>query len=152
MNFVFETLDKIRANAWKAVEGYNEEQLGRIPEGFGNNIAWNLGHMVASQQILCYKNAGLTPLLPDSFISIYKKDTSPKDWTKPADLNEIKAYFKLTSEAFSKDYEKNLFSNYKTYTTSAGVTLTTIEDALIYNYGHENLHYGVILNLRKLVK
>ena len=152
MKFIFSTLDLIRGNALKSIEGYSEEQLNKIPEGFGNNIIWNLGHMVASQQILCYKLGGAPLILPDSFISLYKKDSSPKDWTKPGDLNEIKHYFKLTSEAFPKDYEKNLFANYTTYTTSAGATITSIEDALIYNYGHENLHYGVILALRKLVK
>ncbi len=152
MKFIFNTLQTIRTNTWKAIDGYSEEQLGIIPEGFGNNIAWNLGHMVATQQILCYKNGGAQMLLPESFIALYKKDSSPKNWTKPADLKEIKHYFDLTSEAFPKDYEKNAFSAYASYTTSAGVTLAGIEDALIYNYGHENLHYGVILALRKLVK
>jgi hypothetical protein len=152
MKFIFETLNKIRANSWKALDGYSEEQLNKIPEGFGNNIVWNLGHMVASQQILCYKLGGAPILVDDTFVSLYRKDTSPKNWTKPADLKEIKHYFEMTSEAFSKDYEKKIFTNYQPYTTSAGVTLNTIEDALIYNYGHENLHYGVILNLRKLVK
>ncbi len=152
MEFIFETLKQIRANTWKAIDGYSEEQLNKIPEGFGNNIAWNLGHMVATQQILCYKLSGANVLLPDSFISLYKKDSSPKDWTKPADLKEIKNYFEVTNEAFLADYVKNILNNYKPYTTSAGVTLNTIEDALIYNYGHENLHYGVILNLKKLVR
>ena len=152
MNFIFNTLNIIRANTWKAIEGYSEEQLNKIPEGFGNNIAWNLGHMVATQQILCYKIGGAETIIPESFLALYKKDTSPKNWEKPADLKEIKHYFEITSERFSGDYDKKLFSNYKEYKTSAGVVLTCIDDALIYNYGHENLHYGVILNLRKLVK
>jgi hypothetical protein len=151
MKFVFDTLRQIRANTWKALEGYSEEQLGIIPDGYGNNIAWNLGHMVATQQILCYRLAGAPEILPDSFISMYKKDTSPKDWTKPADIKEIKQFSEITLEAFPKDYEKKIFNNYKTYTTSAGVTLTCIDDALVYNYGHENLHYGVILAMRKLI-
>jgi hypothetical protein len=152
MKFTFDVLNQIRANSWKAIDGYSEEQLNLTPQGLSNNIAWNLGHMVASQQILCYKNGGAEMLVPDSFLSLYRKDTSPKDWTKAADLKEIKHYFELTSESFSKDYDKKLFDNYKEYKTSAGVVLSKIEDALIYNYGHENLHYGVILNLRKLVK
>ena len=151
MEFIFETLKQIRSNALKSIEGYSIEQLNKIPEGFGNNISWNLGHMVATQQILCYKLSGASLLLPEDFISLYKKDSSPKTWSKPASIEEIKKYFTLTNEAFALDYSKKIFANYKPYTTSAGVTLNTIEDALIYNYGHENLHYGVILTLKKLV-
>lgn len=152
MNFIFETLNKIRSNAWDSVKGYSEEEMGLIPEGFNNNIAWNLGHMVASQQLLCYRNGGAEPLLPDSFLALYRKGTSPRDWIKAADLKEIKHYFEITSEAFGKDYERKIFTGLSPYTTSAGVTLTSIDEAVLYNYGHENLHYGVILSLRKLVR
>jgi len=152
MDFIFEALLQIRGNTWKAIEGYSEEQLNRIPEGYGNNIIWNLGHTIATQQILCYKLGGAALLVPDSFLAMYKKDTSPKEWTKPADLKEIKHYLEITSNAFSGDYDKKIFNKYVEYKTSSGLVLKNIDDALIYNYGHENLHYGVILNLRKLVK
>ena len=152
MKFIFDALDQFRANSWKAVEGLSEEQLNKIPDGYGNNLAWNLGHMVASQQGLCYRLSATPLLVPDSFIAQYKKDSSPKGWTKPADLKEIKQYFEVTSAAFQKDYESGKLNNYTEYKTSSGATLKTIEDALIYNYGHENLHYGVILSLKKLVK
>jgi len=152
MKFTFEALDQFRANSWKAIEGLSEEQLNLIPTGQNNNIAWNLGHMVASQQGLCYRMSGAPLLVPAEFIALYKKDSSPKDWTKAADLKEIKHYFEITSATFLKDYENKILNNYIEYKTSSGVTLRTIEDALIYNYGHENLHYGVILNLRKSVR
>lgn len=151
MNFIFNALIQIRNNSLKAVEGYSTEQLNTIPKGFGNNIIWNLGHMVASQQILCYKLGGAPMLLPDDFIAKYKKDSSPKDWTKLVEISEVKNYFELTNNAFAKDYEGKIFSNYNEYKTSSGIVLKSAEDALIYNYGHENLHYGVILALKKLV-
>ncbi len=152
MKFIFEAIEQVRTNSWKAIEGYSEEQLNLTPEGHSNNIAWNLGHMVASQQGLCYRLSGVPLLLPDSFIALYKKDSSPKNWTKPADMKEIRNYFELTSAAFSNDYEAKKFTHYTEYKTSFGITLKTFEEALIFNYGHENLHFGVLLNLRKLVK
>ncbi|HSZ25752.1 MAG TPA: DinB family protein [Cytophagaceae bacterium] len=151
MKFIFETLNQTRANALKSIEGFSEEQLAKIPEGFGNNILWNLGHMVASQQILCYKLAGIPMITPDEFVALFQKGTSPKNWTDPVSLKEIKYYFEVTSEAFQKDYDKKIFENYRAYKTSSGVALNTIDDALVYNYGHENLHLGVVLTLRKLV-
>lgn len=152
MKFTFEALEQFRANSWKAIEGLSDEQVNLVPAGQNNNIAWNLGHMVASQQGLCYRLTGAPLLVPAEFVALYKKDSSPKDWTKPADLKEIKHYFEITSEAFLKDYETKKLNNYTEYKTSSGVVLKTIEDALVYNYGHENLHYGVILTLKKNVK
>lgn len=151
MEFVFDSLVKLRNSALKTIEGYSEEQLNKIPTGFGNNILWNLGHMVASQQRLCYMAAGLKPILPETFIELYRNGTSPRDWTKPGNLQEIKEYFELTSTAFPKDFQRNLFSGYKNFTTSSGYTLQSIEDAAVYNYAHENLHFGVILSMKKLV-
>ncbi len=151
MKFIFDTLKQLRHNAWKAVEVYHAAQLEIIPQGFNNNISWNLGHMIASQQILCYKMNGQEPLVPENFLSLYRKGTSPRDWTKPADLEELKHYFALTTEALYRDFENSKGSVYQAYTTSAGITLTTLEEAMLYNYGHENLHYGVILSIRKLI-
>ena len=152
MKFIFDALEQFRANSWKAIEGLSEEQINLIPAGQNNSIAWNLGHMAASQQGLCYRLSGTPMLIPDAFIDLYKKGSSPKEWTKPADLKEIKHYFEITSEAFLRDYESKKLSNYKEYPTSSGVILRTIDEAVIYNYGHENLHYGVILALKKIVK
>ncbi|GEM_PF-2526923 len=42
-------------------DGHTLEQLNRIPEKYNNNLAWNLGHVVASQQVLCYELSALPP-------------------------------------------------------------------------------------------
>lgn len=151
MNFLFTALNLTRSNAWKAIEHLSKEQLYTIPDKFNNNIAWNLAHMVASQQVLCYKLAGVNPLIPEDFIQRNKKETSPKNWEAPERIDLIKEYFELTSARFEEDFKAGKFTTYKEYTTSAGVTLRNIQDAIAYNYGHENLHYGTILSLRKLV-
>jgi len=151
MKFIFEALDTIRTKTWEAVAHLSEEQLHTIPDGLGNNIAWNLGHIVASQQGLCYRLGNAPLLIPTDFIEKYRKGTSPKEWTSKADINQIKEYYALTSIRFEEDYRSGLFANFTEYPTSMGVVLKNIDDAIVYNFGHENLHFGVILNLRKLV-
>ena len=49
MEFVFNAITQTRANAIAAIEGLSNEQLNEIPEGFSNNIAWNLGHILVTQ-------------------------------------------------------------------------------------------------------
>ncbi|HSZ71703.1 MAG TPA: DinB family protein [Cytophagaceae bacterium] len=149
--FLFDALLQLRKNTLKSVETLSTEQLNKIPEGHNNNIIWHIGHMMASQQHLCYGISGATPQVSQDFIAKYRKGTSPKGWTEPVSLDEIKSLFLNTAEIFEKDYTAKKFNSYETYTTSAGVVLSNIEDAITYSYGHENLHYGNILIMRKLV-
>ena len=150
MSFLFEANQTLRAKITAIVKNLSIEQLHTIPKGLNNNIVWNIGHIVASQQILCYKLGNANLLVPDSFIEKYRKGTSPKNWTHFEDYNQLEEYMELTN-TIKEHYQKNLFVQYTEYETSMGFKLITIEDALIYNYGHENLHYGTILNLIKLL-
>ena len=151
MRFIFEALLTLRKNTLNSIAHLSDEQLHIIPAGLNNHIAWNLGHMVASQQGLCYRLGNVPLLVPQDFIEKYKKGSHPKEWTSPANIDQIREYFALTSSRFEEDYAKGLFANFTEYPTSSGMVLKNIDDSVVYNYGHENLHYGVILNLRKLV-
>ena len=41
------------------LESFSLEQLNKIPQGFSNNIIWNIGHIEVTQQILIYKLSSL---------------------------------------------------------------------------------------------
>ena len=53
---IWETNRKLYLNF---LNTYNLEQLNKIPDGFSNNIIWNIGHIVVSQQALVYRLSGL---------------------------------------------------------------------------------------------
>ncbi len=152
MSFVFQANLQVRKNILEYVKELTEEQLLTIPTGFNNNIAWQLGHILTSQQSLTYALSGATMNLPMTYIKMYKKGSSPKDWETKPNIDEIKSLLISTMEYFEKDYLDGKFVNFKEYTTSVGVTLKTIEDTLIFNLAHENQHIGVIQSLVKLVK
>lgn len=150
--FVFTALATIRTNTLKYVTALSKEQMLIIPEGFNNNIAWQLGHIVTTQQLLCYKLSDNSLIVPQDYVGLFRKGSSPRDWTVEVDVEEIKHYFFETTFQFMSDYESGKLKTFSPYPTSAGVDLTTIEDAIIFNFGHENLHYGVIMAMSKLVK
>ena len=50
MKTQFDILRKVRAMVLKFIDGLTVEQLHTIPEGFKNNIAWNVLHLVVTQQ------------------------------------------------------------------------------------------------------
>tara|TARA_B110000211_G_C13840280_1_gene447549 strand:+ start:162 stop:617 length:456 start_codon:yes stop_codon:yes gene_type:complete len=151
MEHVFDSLSKGRILMLKLIDGLSIEQINAIPESSKNNIAWNIAHLVVTQQLLCYKLSGLPCLVSDEMIDLYRKGTVPtRDVTKD-EFGEIKEFFLSLPLRFEEDYKKNLFENYSEYKTSVNVTLTNIKSAATFNLFHEGIHLGAILGLRKLV-
>jgi hypothetical protein len=56
------------------IQGYTLEQL-KVPEGFNNNIIWNIAHVIVTQQILVYKLSGLPMIVTDEMVEKYRKGT-----------------------------------------------------------------------------
>ena len=130
------------------LEKATPEQLALIPEGFHNNVLWNIAHCVVTQQLLCYEKAGLTPLVSKDLIDKYKKGTYPNGHIPSAE--EIASLMELllsTQEQLEADYKAGKFKDFTPYTSSYGFTLNNIEDAIVFNNTHEGMHVGVIIAL-----
>ncbi|MEO8240238.1 MAG: DinB family protein [Flavobacterium sp.] len=151
MNSVFEVQKTIREILLKILDSHSLEQLNKIPEGFSNNLIWNIGHCVSSQQVLVYKLSGLPTMASDEFIGKYRKGTKPEGDVSQAEVNEIRRLLSETVHQTEKDYSDKIFLNYNEYTTSLGFTLRNIEGALDFNNYHEGIHTGIIMSIRKFV-
>ncbi|PHS54281.1 MAG: damage-inducible protein DinB [Lutibacter sp.] len=147
----FDTLKKSRQLTLKVINGLTIEQLNKIPEGFKNNIVWNVAHLVVTQQLLCYKLAGLDCLVSDEMIANFQKGTAPTDTISEPEFETIKEQFLQLPTKLKEDYSTNMFKNYSEYKTSVDVTLNSIEDGIIFNLYHEGIHLGIILQLVKFV-
>ncbi len=135
----------------KLIQGYTLEQLNKVPEGFKNNLIWNVAHVVVTQQLLVYKLAGLPVMVSEEMIEKYKKGTQTEGAVDQEEVDEILALLHKTIEQTQLDIENNLFQNYNEYPTSTGFTLKTNSDSMSFNNFHEGLHIGVIMAIRKLV-
>ncbi|MCK5815950.1 MAG: DinB family protein [Flavobacteriaceae bacterium] len=151
MDKQFDILLKSRELVIKLIDGYTLEQLNKTPEGFGNNIIWNIAHLVVTQQLLCYKFSGVSMRVSDDMINKYMKGTSPKSPVSSVEFEEIKKMFLELPLQLESDFRLGVFKSYETYETSVNVTLTDIDSATAFNNLHEGIHLGVILALRKLV-
>ncbi|WP_456379299.1 DinB family protein [Lutibacter sp.] len=147
----FEMLKKSRQLTWKAIENCSMEQLNKIPEGFKNNIAWNITHLVVTQQLLCYKLAGLDCLISEEMILNFQKGTSPTYTISEKEFEAIKKQFIELPKKLEEDYAKGIFKNYAEYKTSVDITLNTVEEGIIFNLYHEGIHLGIILQLLKFI-
>lgn len=151
MEYQFEILRKGRVLMLKSIEALSIEQLNKIPVGFNNNIAWNIAHLVVTQQVLCYKFSGLNCLISDELIDNFKKGSVPSYTLSDEELSTIKELFLQLPEKLEENYKAGIFKNYNEYTTSVDIALNSIENAIEFNNFHEGIHLGIILQLKKLV-
>ncbi|AUS05391.1 DinB family protein [Pseudotamlana carrageenivorans] len=153
MDFTFEVLMNTR-NIFKGIiETCSLNEVNKIPEGFNNNIIWNIAHSIVTQQLLCYKLSGLEATIPTHLINRYRKGTKPEGAISLDELHEIKDILNSSIEKTQKDYSQGVFKTYTEYTVSTtGNTLSRIEDALQFAVIHEGIHYGYILALMKALK
>jgi len=147
-----EWIKHTRTNLLSLVNNLSIEQLNELSPGFNNNIAWNLGHLVAAQQGVCYVRAGLEPPVGEAFYNLYKPGTKPDHFIDAAELEKIKGLLFSTLEPFEKDYQKGLFVNYRSWTTRYGATLNSIEDAISFLLFHDGFHVGYVMALKRALK
>ena len=147
----FDTLKQSRKLILKLIENLSIEQLNKIPEGFKNNIAWNIAHLVVTQQLLHYKLSGLDCLCPDDLIRMYKKGTAPTKTFTEEEFDEVKELFVGLPNTLEEDFQAGIFQNFSEYPTSAGYVLNSFESAVVFNNFHEGIHYGVIRSIKKFL-
>lgn len=133
------------------LENYSLEQLNKIPDGFKNNLFWNIAHVVVTQQLLVYKFSGLSMMVSDELVQKYMKGTKPEHIATQAEVDEIMSLLSQTIDQTKKDYDSKIFINYQEYPTSTGFVIKNVEDAMVFNNFHEGLHIGIMMGLKKFI-
>jgi hypothetical protein len=151
MDKQFEIIRKTRTFFLGLVKDLSVDQLNTVPAGFNNNIIWNLGHLIAAQEGICYVRAGMQPRVEEEFFNSYKSGTKPEGKPDEKQINKIKELLFSSLDFLEQDYKKGLWKNYPAWTTRYGVEIKSIEDALNFLSFHEGLHTGYILSIKKLV-
>lgn len=73
MKHALETTQKARLAFIHLCKDLTIEQLNKIPEGFNNNIVWNFGHIIVTQQMLCYGYSDLPLNVSNEMVEKSKK-------------------------------------------------------------------------------
>jgi len=151
MEAIFKIWETSRKQYLKFFDGYTLEQLNRIPEGFSNNLIWNIGHIIVAQQGLVYRLSGLPTYITDEMTDTYKNGSKPTGMTTQTEVDELKVLLMTLLEKTKDDFVKEKFNNYNEFTTSTGFHLASTKEALEFNNYHEALHLGFMMNIRKFV-
>lgn len=151
MNNQFDLLQITRENVLKFSASLSLEELNTIPPHFNNNIAWNIGHLIATEQSLLYKLSSTDLIVDPVFIDKYKKGTKPEGLMDEATWTYIRKTLTETAAAARSHYEQKRFGNYTRYETSYGTVLQSIEDAIAFNNVHEGMHFGFMKAIGKAI-
>jgi len=151
MHQVFEITRLSRKIVAEYLENYTLEQLNKVPEGFNNNLIWNIGHIVVVQQMLVYNLSGLPMVVSQGMVDKYKRGSKPEDNVSQSEVDEIRSLLFETINQTKSDFNSKIFKNYTEFTTLSGFTMRNVEDALAFNYYHEAMHIGMMMSIRKFI-
>ncbi|OAS22723.1 DinB family protein [Paenibacillus oryzisoli] len=145
-------LEFIRKSTIKVVEGLSEDTLDDMPEGFNNNIRWNLGHIIFVQEKFAFHFIGEPLQIPENFERLFAKGTRPADWAEEElpSLETLLALLVEQPQRIQSILHGRLDESVaKPFTTGNGLLLTTIGELLNYTLYHEGMHFNMISLLKR---
>jgi len=151
MNKGHDFIRKARITLTNIAKELSIEQLNEIPTGFNNNIIWNMGHLIATHQSVCYRKAGVDTVVDADFVNMYAPGTRPERFITQAEVERILELFVTTLDRYELDLHAGLFDNYTAWTTRAGVDVNNINDADAFLPYHEGMHVGYVMALKRLI-
>ncbi len=146
-----EILRKTRTFLLSLIAELTTEQLNKVPAGFNNNIVWNLGHVVAAQQGVCYVRGGLPMMIEEKYFLPYKPDSKPSHYVDDAEVQVLKTQLLSTLDKFEEDLDNGVFASNPPWTNRYGVEHATIEDSIRFLLFHDGLHLGYMMALKRAV-
>lgn len=142
----------IREKLLHSISTLSTEQLNAIPAGMNNNIAWHLGHLVVSTEILCYVRSGVQADRAIALADKYRNGTKPEAWIEAGEIKQLKERLLGSIDAVERDYNNGVFTGVQPYATHTfGVQLQNIEEVLECCALHDTLHWGNVSMMKKLV-
>lgn len=151
MEATFEITKFSRNTLLKFLENHSLEQLNKIPDGFSNNLIWNIAHIIVVQQMLVYNLSGLPMQVSGEMVAKYKRGTKPESDVNQEEIEEIKELLFTTIDQTQLDFHDGIFKHFTEFTTMTGFTMQNVKDAISFNYYHEAMHTGIMMGIRKFI-
>ena len=131
---------------------YSVEQLNIVPPGFGNNLIWNIGHIIIVQQRMIYAASGLPINIPEELIGDYKSGTKPSTTDSEERVALLSELLVSVIPQTIADAENGVFGEaYKGFTTATSFSVMSVGDAIAFNTFHEGLHLGAMQAIRRFL-
>lgn len=144
-------LKATRRSIIKYLKMHSLDEVNTIPSGYRNNLIWNAGHCVVTQQKLVYSLSKTKMHVNDDLLNRYKKGSEPYNAVSNGEVEDIIALLETTPDFLVMDWEKEIFGEFEPYETSYGYPLSSTLDAIRFNNLHEALHLGYMMSMAKII-
>ncbi|HYH16667.1 MAG TPA: DinB family protein [Flavisolibacter sp.] len=151
MEATFKIWKTIRDRHLHFLENHTLKQLNKVPDGFNNNLIWNVGHTIVAQQSLIYKSSGLPGYVSEELFNMFKTGTKPTTFISQKEVIELKQLLVSLLDKTITDFYNGKFITFNERITSSGFRLQSLPDAIEFNNYHEALHLGYMMSIRKFV-
>ncbi|KMK77708.1 DinB family protein [Alkalihalobacillus pseudalcaliphilus] len=130
------------------VNDITEEQAALIPNGFRNNIHWNLGHIYLDQFLWIHTLTKEQKPEIQSLNKWFGFGTTPENFTEETpSFNEITELLQSQIATIHKTYGEHLETEYP----PVEMGMFTIEQVLSRTIFHEGMHIQAILDIKKFI-
>lgn len=103
-----------------------------MPDGFNDNLIWNIGHVIVAQQGLIYKSSNLPGYVSDEMFSLYRPGTKPTSDTSQDEAEELKELLAWLIGETKEDFYNGKFITFNERMTGTGFYLSSLTDAIAF--------------------
>jgi len=90
MNRYLKLIENKRQKLLDLTKNLTVEQYNFIPNGFNNNIIWNMGHLLSVSERILYEESGLQPPAHSISLAMFNKGTKPEKVLKEEEIAYIR--------------------------------------------------------------
>ena len=153
MNIVAELFVMTRNRMPGLLESVSADDWYTVPDGFSNNLAWNVGHLVFATHALIYARSGLEGHYSMELAKMYGAGTSPADWASKPDSAELLHMLTEQPKQLTTDAASGMFDTLDFTPWAMGDNMiSSARMAASYNLHHEGFHMGVVTSLVDAMK
>lgn len=143
---LFEQLKTYRGELLNLAHGVTHRDAEIIPEGFNNNIRWNLGHVLVDQYLWIRALTKEEIPIPIIFNEWFGYGSDPSRFTNETpSFSELIPMLQQQPQIIQERYQDRMEEEFPP--TEMG--MCTVEQVLVRTIFHEGLHIGAIQALKR---
>lgn len=130
----------------QTLEGITPELAITIPEGFNNNIQWQLGHILKTAEFFLFFGE---ESLPEHYQTLFGPGSKPADWSD--DVPSIDTLIQQLKEQLERIEQMNV-NKFSEKLPKPMIGNETFGEFAAFGAFHESLHLGQIQAMKRLLQ
>ncbi|MFP7253957.1 DinB family protein [Terribacillus goriensis] len=135
-----------RMELLQLAKSFTEEEADIIPQGFRNNVRWNLGHVFLDQYLWIQALTKEEAPIPNDFKDWFSYGTTTADFTdNTPTFTDLISLLQTQPDQIFEMYADRMDEEYQ----AIDMGMETIEQVLVRTIFHEGMHLQAILDIKK---